>query len=75
MDYLFDQGRPDVVSAAVVVIVRDVVFVFDDMMIMLIINLSILCEDKTSLRSLTYSLFYTNKLIKQLRRRLILCVD
>jgi len=52
MDYFFDQGRPYVVSAAVVVIVR-VVFVFDDMVIMLIIHLSILCEDKTSLQSLT----------------------
>lgn len=50
MDYFFHQERPDVVSAAVVVIVRAVVF--DDMVIMLIINLSILCEDKTSLRSL-----------------------
>jgi len=43
MDYFFDQGRPDVVSAAVVVIVR--VVVFDDTVIMLIINLSILGED------------------------------
>ena len=48
MDYFFDQGRPDVVAAAAVV----TVLVFDEM-IMLIIDLSILCEDKTSLRSLT----------------------
>jgi len=57
MDYFIDQGRPDV-FAAIAVIVRVVVFVFDDMMIMLIINLSILCEDRTSLRSLTYILHY-----------------
>jgi hypothetical protein len=54
MDYFFDQGRSDVVATAAVVIIRVVVvFVFDDMIIMLLIHLSILCEDKTSLRSLT----------------------
>jgi hypothetical protein len=53
MDYFFEQERPDAVSAAAVFIVRVVVvFVFDDMMIMLTTNLNILYEDKTSLRSL-----------------------
>ena len=70
MDYFFDEGRPDVVAAAAVVIVRVVVFVFDDMMIMLTIKWSTLCEDITS-KPQVYPTFYTNKLIKQLRRRVI----
>jgi hypothetical protein len=55
MDYFIDQERPDVVATAAV-IVRVVVFVFDYVMLMLTINLCILCEDRTSLRSLAYIL-------------------
>jgi hypothetical protein len=67
MDYFFDQERPDV---AVFIVHVVVVFIFYDMMIMLTINLSILYKDKTTSKPT----FYTNKVIKHLRRRVNLCV-
>jgi hypothetical protein len=64
MDYFLDEGMPDVIAAVV-----------DDIMIMMIINLSSLVEGKTSLRRLTYSLHYIYiQNDKLLSRRVNLCV-
>jgi hypothetical protein len=54
MDYFFHQGIPDVVIAAVVVVVF-----YDMMIMMIIIKLSILFEEKSSLRNLSTLYIYT----------------
>jgi hypothetical protein len=70
MDYFFDQERPDVVAAAAVFIVRVVVFLWYDDYVNNKFEYFIWREDITSKPT-----FYTNKIIKHLRRRVNLCVD